>query len=158
MSSREKGAGTFNIRVYGLWMEQGQILVTEEKIGTRWVQKFPGGGLLWGEGVMDTLRREWKEELGMDPGPAHHYYTTDFFQASALDGSQVLSLYYLVRPLWPQDKPLEELRHLEEDCRAYWRSLQEMDPGEFPLPIDRVVAQKIKEDWETRERGFPGLP
>lgn len=147
MNKKENGAGTFNVRVYGLWMEQGQVLVTEEKIGPRLVQKFPGGGLLWGEGALDALRREWQEELAMDPGIIHHYYTTDFFQASAFDGSQVLSLYYRVHPLWPEEKPLDSLIHQEEGCRAYWRLLQDLDPQEFALPIDRVVAEKLKEDW-----------
>jgi hypothetical protein len=35
----------FNIRVYGIWIEDGQLLINEELIRGRRVIKLPGGGL-----------------------------------------------------------------------------------------------------------------
>src|SRR5690606_39765307 len=113
------------------------------RIGDRWIQKFPGGGLQWGEGTLDALAREWREELDMDPGTAKHFYTTDFFQPSAFDGSQVISIYYLVTPDWDPSRSIHEIRHLEPACRVYWIPLMEMDPQSFGLPIDRKVADEI---------------
>ena len=43
----------FNIRVYGLWIREGRILVTDEfRLGT-FMTKFPGGALEFGEGTID---------------------------------------------------------------------------------------------------------
>ena len=56
----------FNIRVYGIWIQDHKILVNEELIRGKKIIKFPGGGLQWGEGIKDCLQREWKEELNID--------------------------------------------------------------------------------------------
>src|SRR5581483_3511227 len=86
----------FNIRVYGIWIQENKILVNEELIRGNKIVKFPGGGLHWGEGIKDCLIREWNEELSLNIEVLGHFYTTDFFQPSAFDDSQVISIYYLV--------------------------------------------------------------
>ena len=86
--------GRFNIRVYGIWIQDNKVLVNEEKIRDKIITKFPGGGLHWGEGIIDCLKREWIEELNINIEPLGHFYTTDFFQRSAYDNSQVISIYY----------------------------------------------------------------
>ncbi len=53
--------------------------------------------------------REWKEELNQDVEVVEHIYTTDFFQISAFDEvNQIISIYYLVRPVSPFVAPLLE--------------------------------------------------
>ena len=42
--------------------------------------KFPGGGLMFGEGPEDCMKREVEEELGQDIEIISHFYTTGFFQ------------------------------------------------------------------------------
>jgi len=42
--------------------------------------KFPGGGLQFGEGTIDCIKREFREELGCEIGVLKHFYTTDYFQ------------------------------------------------------------------------------
>ena len=90
----------FNIRVYGIWIQDNKILVNEEMIRGKQIIKFPGGGLDWGEGIKNCLVREWKEELNIDIEVLSHFYTTDFFQPSAYDNSQVISIYYFVTDLF----------------------------------------------------------
>ena len=47
----------FNIRVYGFLIDEGCILVTDEfRLGI-FMTKFPGGGLIYGEGMIDCLKR-----------------------------------------------------------------------------------------------------
>jgi ADP-ribose pyrophosphatase YjhB (NUDIX family) len=92
----------FNIRVYGLWIQDGMLLINEELVMGRKIIKLPGGGLQWGEGTEDCLKREWVEELGIDIEVGAHFYTTHFFQASAFDNSQVISIYYLVSANKPE--------------------------------------------------------
>ncbi|MBL4734821.1 MAG: NUDIX domain-containing protein, partial [Flavobacteriales bacterium] len=72
------------IRVYGVWIDgDNQVLLSDEFHNGIRMTKFPGGGLEPGEGPIDSLRREWMEELGVEIDILDHFYTTDFFQQSA---------------------------------------------------------------------------
>jgi ADP-ribose pyrophosphatase YjhB (NUDIX family) len=128
----------FNIRVYGILIDQGKVLVNDEIIQGRQVIKFPGGGLDWGEGTIDCLKREWKEELGLDIEVSRHFYTTDFFQLSAFDDSQVISIYYLVTVNIER-----EIVNYVEGERTYWMDIKDITPHTFTLPIDRQVGTML---------------
>ena len=125
----------FNVRVYGIWIDNGRLLVNEEQIKDRAVIKFPGGGLDWGESTLDCLKREWQEELGLDVEILQHFYTTDFFQASAYDNSQVISIYYLISGKVP-----ENFTNQMHNERTYWMELKDVSPDTFTLPIDKKVG------------------
>ena len=135
----QPGPSRFNIRVYGIWLHNGHVLVNEERIYGRQVTKFPGGGLELGEGTHDGLKREWQEELGMDIQVLQHFYTTDFYQPSAFDDSHVISIYYLVRGEDPQAAITNRL----ENERTYWHPLAELDMDTFTLPIDKLVGELL---------------
>lgn len=131
----------FNIRVYGIWLQNERVLVSEEEIkGTNFL-KFPGGGLELGEGVIDCLKREWFEELGMDINVLEHFYTTDYFQPSAFDDSQIISIYYKVEPI-NQDN---YIINRNENEHSYWLKLEEITKDTFSLPIDKRVAKMLTE-------------
>ena len=141
----------FNIRVYGIWInDRQQILVSDERIGDFKFTKFPGGGLEFGEGIKDCLIREWKEELNIDIEVGNHIYTTDFFQLSAFDQtSQIISIYYNVRPM--DAKPLIDLREKvfdfhgngHEEITFRQLPLQQFSAMDVSLPIDKIVATLI---------------
>jgi ADP-ribose pyrophosphatase YjhB (NUDIX family) len=77
--------------------EINQILVVHEQINDFKFTKFPGGGLEYGEGLLDCLIREFDEETGLDIDVIEHFYTTDFFQSSAFKpNDQLISVYYKV--------------------------------------------------------------
>ena len=135
----------FNIRVYGIWIERGKILVNEELIRGKKIIKFPGGGLDWGEGIKDCLVREWKEELGLDIHVLDHFYTTDFFQASAYDNSQVISIYYMVTSA----VPAVIINHVANE-RTYWMDVKEVSPDTFTLAIDKVVGGMLQKNLSWR--------
>lgn len=141
----------FNIRVYGIWINDKQeILVSDERIGDFKFTKFPGGGLEFGEGIKDCLIREWKEELNIDIEVGNHIYTTDYFQLSAFDQtSQIISIYYNVRPM--DSKPLIDLREMvfdfhgngHEEITFRQLPLQQFSAMDVSLPIDKIVATLI---------------
>lgn len=131
----------FNIRVYGIWLHEGKLLVNEEQIRGRQVIKFPGGGLDWGEGAIDCLKREWKEELNIDIEVKDHFYTTDFFQASAFDDSQVISIYYRVSA----ELPKILVNHVPNE-RTYWLDAKEVSEDTFTLPIDKIVGRMLQQE------------
>ena len=61
-----KEVDRFNIRVYGLLFHGGSVLVSDEMVQGRRITKFPGGGMMPGEGTLDCLRREIREETGLE--------------------------------------------------------------------------------------------
>jgi ADP-ribose pyrophosphatase len=145
----------FTIRVYGIWIdEQKQILLSDEKIGDFYFTKFPGGGLEYGEGILDCLHREWEEELGCNIMIQSHYYTTEFFQASAFHKkTQVISVYYLVEPITEVTKRIQRMPFdfmnptLYEAQSLRKKKLSELTTADVTLPIDKVVAEKLILDF-----------
>ena len=125
----------FNVRVYGIWLHHGNILINEELIRGQKIIKFPGGGLSYGEGTIDGLKREFLEELGINIEVISHFYTTDFFQASAYDDSQVISIYYWVTGTVPETI----INHMHNE-RTYWININEISADTFTLPIDKAAG------------------
>lgn len=149
----------FSIRVYGLLInDQKQVLVSDEFIRGNYYTKFPGGGLEFGEGTRDCLKREFKEEMDLEVQVGDHLYTTDFFQMSAFNNAyQILSIYYFAHALEPIKVPLRT-RPFDFDATqlAVYEQKKEMETFRFvdwndfsaesvTLPIDKVVAQMVKE-------------
>ncbi|MBP3943895.1 NUDIX domain-containing protein [Sphingobacteriaceae bacterium WQ 2009] len=92
----------FNVRVYGLLINtKGQVLIADEKTENVSFTKFPGGGLEYGEGLIDALKREFMEECNTSIEVIRHIYTTDFWEKSSFNESQIISIYYLVRATSP---------------------------------------------------------
>jgi len=152
---------TFNIRVYGVLLnERKQVLVSDEYIRGGYYTKFPGGGLELGEGTRDCLRREFSEEMNLRVEVGEHLYTTDFYQISAFNREQqIVSIYYLVKPLEPITVPLrdKEFDFDERQMEVYNRTkmtetFRFIDWNKFSadrvtLPIDKIVANLLKEKF-----------
>ncbi|MBC7398806.1 MAG: NUDIX domain-containing protein, partial [Mucilaginibacter sp.] len=90
----------FNVRVYGLLINDRQeILISDEQEYGIQFTKLPGGGLEYGEGLIEGLKREFVEECNVEIEVVSHFYTTDFFVKSAFNDSQIISIYYIVNNL-----------------------------------------------------------
>lgn len=150
----------FSIRVYGILInERNQVLVSDEFIRGMHITKFPGGGLEFGEGTRDCLKREFMEEMNLDVEVGEHIYTTDYYQVSAFDNSkQIISIYYFAKALAPIQVPLrdKEFDFDEQQLKTYaatgetetfrfvdWRNFSE---ASVTLPIDKIVAALLKND------------
>lgn len=148
----------FNLRVYGILLgENKEILVADEFIRGNYYTKFPGGGLEFGEGTRDCLKREFKEEMDLAVEVTDHIYTTDFFQVSAFNAQhQIISIYYFVKALEPIKAPLrDKIFDFDERQMAMYQQTGETETFRFikwedfsdeclTLPIDKVVAKMIK--------------
>ena len=149
------------VRVYGILInENKQLLVSDELIRGGYYTKFPGGGLEFGEGTRDCLKREFIEELDLKVEVLDHLYTTDFFQESAFrHGDQILSIYYLVKPLEEIKARISSLTFdFDEKQILQYEEKQEVETFRFinwedvseesvTLPIDKVVVKLIKEKY-----------
>ena len=150
----------FNVRVYGILInEKKQVLVSDEYIRGQYYTKFCGGGLEFGEGTRDCLKREFLEEMNLNIEVTRHLYTTDFFQKSAFHTQQqIISICYLVNALEPISVPLrsQPFDFDEQQLKVYaamqmtetfrFIDWEKFSPESVTLPIDKVVARLIKEN------------
>lgn len=148
----------FNIRVYGILLgENKKVLVSDEFIRGNYYTKFPGGGMEFGEGARDCLKREFKEEMDLEVKITDHLYTTDFFQMSAFNPShQIVSIYYFAEALEPIRVPLRTTPFdFDAQQLAIYKERNEIETFRFidwedfgassvTLPIDKVVAGLLK--------------
>ena len=145
----------FNIRVYGLIVQDEKILLTDEFRLGMYMTKFPGGGLEFGEGTLDCLKRECMEELGQKVEIIGHFYTTDFYQPSLHlpNQSQMLSIYYRARLIGEESfKITEKVNDIPTDDGAQafrWLPFRDIHPDMFTLPIDKVVAGMLLKDLKS---------
>ena len=136
----------FNVRVYGLLINEYQeILVSDEQEYGMQFTKFPGGGLEYGEGMTDGLKREFVEECNAEVEVLSHFYTTDFFVKSAFNDSQIISVYYVVRNIEPLELNFKtEVFDFDGEgdvLQAFrWVKLSELREDDFTFPIDKHVA------------------
>jgi 8-oxo-dGTP diphosphatase len=136
----------FNVRVYGLLINEHQeVLVSDEQEYGMQFTKFPGGGLEYGEGLTDGLKREFVEECNAEIEVISHFYTTDFFVKSAFNDSQIISVYYLVKNVNALDLNFK-IKVFDFDgegdvLQAFrWIKLSELREDGFTFPIDKHVA------------------
>lgn len=148
----------FTIRVYGILLnDQNQVLVSDEKIRGEYYTKFPGGGLEFGEGTRDCLKREFVEELNLNVRVGKHIYTTDFYQMSAFNPThQIISIYYFAHALEPitatiRQNPFEfdeaqlELYKTTQEIESFrFINWEDFNENSVHLPIDKVVAGMLK--------------
>ena len=134
---------SFNIRVYGLILESGSILLSKELIMGEEVFKFPGGGLEYGEGLIDGLSREFEEEMGQKIYNVKHYYTTDFFQRSSFKYTdQLLSIYYTGKL---KQRVVNKINKPKKDQPVFiWEKLETLNEVKFKFPIDQLIVKKLK--------------
>ena len=85
----------FNIRVYGILIQEGKILVTDEIRSGVKMTKFPGGGLEFGEGIVECLIREFKEELNVVISVKTLFYINEAYQVSSFSEKEQLLSEFL---------------------------------------------------------------
>lgn len=141
----------FNIRVYGLVInENGQVLLTDEYMLDRRMTKFPGGGMQFGEGPIDCLKREAIEEFGQEVEITDHFYTTHFFQQALFyPDYQLISIYYRMKFKDPpgfkiSTIPFDFSEMINGQQSFRWADILTMKEEELSFPIDRYVLGLLK--------------
>lgn len=141
----------FNVRVYGLLINsQNQVLVSDEQSGGRIFSKFPGGGLELGEGLVDALKREFMEECNAEIEVLGHLYTTDFYEQSSFNDSQILSIYYLVKAVRPlllnfKTEPFDFDEGTLQSFR--WIALDELKTDDVTFKTDKTAIELLLKNY-----------
>lgn len=147
----------YNIRVYGILQNsEGEILLSKESAYGKNFVKFPGGGHELGEGIADTVIREFREELGIAVDIVSHFYTTDFFQVSVFDNKeQLISIYYRVSS---NEAATIKNKMNALDCENrkehyfFWRKNEELKVEDVTYPVDRKVVKLLIDRAQTKEK------
>jgi 8-oxo-dGTP diphosphatase len=138
----------FNVRVYALIVKNNRLLISEEQHGGVFLRKFPGGGLQFGEGILQALHRELKEELNADVESASMLCVTEDFVVSFLNNKQqVIGVHYLVE--LKQDYSDEFLNNnrveLENGHIHFkWVLIDSLAAEDFTSPVDKSAFEKLK--------------
>ncbi len=130
-----------NIRVYATAVKDGKVLVLHEEYAGEQVMKLPGGGLEFGEGVLDCLHREFEEELNVKIKILGHLYTQEDFVVSRFrENEQLLTIYYLVEIIDENDFLIMD------PCieKTEWIPIH-TDENPFILPVDKIAFENLKE-------------
>ncbi len=152
----------FNIRVYGILInDNNEVLVSDELIKGSYYTKFCGGGLEHGEGTINCVIREFKEEMNTEIEVIEHLYTTDFYQKSIFNPQhQLISIYYLVKAMKEIDIPIKQtpFEFNQEQLDNYSKTGQiesfrfvkwnEFSAECMTLPIDKIAAKLVKQRFK----------
>ncbi|WP_433811148.1 NUDIX domain-containing protein [Flavobacterium johnsoniae] len=130
----------FNVRVYAFCIHENTILALHEKYAGVKICKLPGGGLEFGEGTIECLHREFKEELNLKIEILDHLYTQDSFIESRIkDNKQILNIYYTVKILNIEDLQVQ-IPGLE---KLEWIPINS-ENNPFVLQADIIAFEKLK--------------
>lgn len=131
-----------SVRVYGIYINENKILALLENYENEEFIKLPGGGLEYGEGVLQCLHRELKEELDIKIKNYQHFYTQEDFIISKFDKEiQILTIYYLIdieekNEIIPLNTSIKKVEWIDLDS--------ETNP--FLLPVDKLIFEKLKQE------------
>ncbi len=143
--------GQFVIRVYGILInDKTEVLLSDEYRFGMQMTKFPGGGLKFGEGPEDCMRREALEEFGQPADIISHFYTTGFYQkAMFFDNHQLISIYYRISLPDPvsfgiSGKPFDFPEPIDGSQSFRWKDINELTGDDLTFPVDKVVAEILR--------------
>ncbi len=149
----------FNVRVYGILIDEHQnVLVSDELIHGKYITKFPGGGLEFGEGAIDAIKREMMEETNTEVEVTGHFYTTDFFQVSAFNAhAQVISIYYLIKALSSLNVSVKQkafdFDEVKEGAICFRQiPIKTISEEQFTFPIDKKVSVMLREKFSASKK------
>lgn len=143
----------FNLRVYGIVLDNNNVLLSDEYQFGKYFTKFPGGGLEQGEGTIDCLQREFLEEHNLKIEVLEHFYTTDFYIKSIFGNQQLISIYYLVKVLEPDKMNIRQTKYdLEAIEKSQVLRYQIIHPNledDLTFPVDKHVAKLLIDRYKT---------
>ena len=137
----------FNIRVYGIWIKSDKILLSHENIDGYAMTKFPGGGLEFGEGSLDCLKREFMEELNVKITRFRLIHVSEKYIPSVFEkNEQVIAVHYLIE----SDDSIKNYETVQNTAvgrsnriHFKWHKLSPFLIDDFSFEMDKEAFLKI---------------
>ena len=130
----------FNLRVYGILVRNKNILLSKESYQGKSLIKFPGGGIEYGEGIIESLKREWREEVPCDIRIESLFYVTDYFiQSAFVKEDQIVSFYYTVNTDY-------EIENAKAEHQLAWVKADPHNAHKLTFAQDREVFRLVCEE------------
>jgi ADP-ribose pyrophosphatase YjhB (NUDIX family) len=124
-----------------------EILLSDEYRFETFFTKFPGGGVEYGEGILDALKREFKEELNVEITSSEFLFFNDFFQESSFHKNiQVTCFYYLVKctDMNNLGKENYEIPLHENGEKQRWVDWSSLHPENLHFTTDKKALQVLQ--------------
>jgi ADP-ribose pyrophosphatase YjhB (NUDIX family) len=129
------------IRVAGLLVHEGSILMVEQGRGDDRYWLLPGGGVQFGETLSDALRREFQEELGMRVGVQRLVAIVESISPDPAYAKHVVHLVFEI------SAPMEDLPEPQESKVLTARFLTEfqLQSADVRPPISEFLGACVRE-------------
>lgn len=133
----------FRPSAYGIIINDGKILLVKMKGNGKYF--FPGGGIEKGELMEDGLRREIKEETGIDVEIIKFFcFKESFFNNNKLDEAyHGLCFFYICKAINfnLSDSGTDEYEESEKPCWIFFDSLKKEDFHAFAWEIFEEIKK-----------------
>ncbi len=134
-------AGKPTIRVAGLLVRDGRILMVEQGRGEERYWLLPGGGVKFGETLSDALRREFDEELGLRVGVYKLLAIVESISPDVTYAKHVVHLVFEVSaPHEATPEPLDE-----KVLAAQFLNETELQVADVRPPITEFLSSCVRE-------------
>ncbi|MFF3023303.1 NUDIX hydrolase [Gottfriedia sp. NPDC057948] len=132
----------FNLRVAGIWIENGHVLIHRLASDTIW--SLPGGRIKFNEEPRLSLKREIKEELGIEIEIDQMMWTVENFFSYKGNDIHEVGLYYKINSENKLTNSLNESFYgIEGDRLIFkWVSLENLEEIEL---YPEFLRKKLKE-------------
>ena len=97
--------------------------------------------------VQEALKREFVEECYAEIEVVEHFYTTDFYEKSTFNDSQVISVYYLVKEVKPLALKFKTaVFDFDEGlCQSFrWVKIDDITADDVTFKTDKTVVDMLK--------------
>lgn len=129
----------FSCRIYGVLRRADEVLMTRSLFIKRPFVNFPGGGVELGEPPIEALRREYREETGLEIRPLRVLYASEGLHLSTQMPIQIVSVYWLVESVSGAPR---EGGNGDDVLDLFWARLAEIPTDEM-FPSDLEFARKL---------------
>ncbi|MBI2787748.1 MAG: NUDIX hydrolase [Elusimicrobia bacterium] len=124
----------FSCRIYGVLREGDKVLLARSRFGASTFINFPGGDIEIEEAPGDALRREFREETGLEIRPVRTLYANQEAHLSTAAPIQIVSVYWLVERV---SGDLRLAGNGDDVLELFWRDVKDLPlEGMFPAELE----------------------